>query len=72
MTAINDVHRLRGVPFFGYPTTLCECNNISTGIDFPSVLSLKTLCKDKKRGREDFYGKIERRVGEDLGVDGEY
>lgn len=39
---------------------------------FPIAVFLKTLCKGKKRDREDFYGKIERRVGEDLGVDGEY
>jgi hypothetical protein len=39
---------------------------------FPSAVYLKTLCKGNKGGRQDFDGKIERRVGEDLGVDGEY
>lgn len=41
-------------------------------MSFPSTVSLKTLCKGKKRDRQDFWGKIERRVGEDLDVDGEY
>jgi len=72
MIAINHIHRLHGVPFFGYPTTLCKCNNISTVIIFSSAVSLKTLCKGKKRGRRDFDGKIERRIGEDLDEGEEY
>ena len=31
-----------------------------------SAVCLKTLCKVKKRGRRDFDGKIERRIGDDL------
>jgi len=39
---------------------------------FSSAVSLKTLCKGKKRARRDFDGKIERRIGEDLDEGEEY